>query len=189
MELQKYKNQIFDFYHKQKRMPSFSEMARLFGFKSKNAVSRIIDKLIDLDIISKDLNGKIIPTKSFSEIPLVGMVKAGFPSEGDQLTDTLNIESYLIPSKRDSTYLLEVDGDSMIDAHIEDGDMVIAERTNTARDGDIVIAQVDGEFTMKYLRKNGDKIWLEAANKNYKPIYPKYEFQITAIVRGVIRKY
>lgn len=85
--------------------------------------------------------------------------------------------------------MLEVDGDSMIDAHIERGDMVLVERANSAKDGDIVIAEVDGEFTMKYLRRKGDKAWLEPANKNYKPIYPEHSLNITAIVKAVIRKY
>ena len=85
--------------------------------------------------------------------------------------------------------MLEVDGDSMIDAHIKNGDMVLAERTNKAKDGDIVIAEVDGEFTMKYFKQKGDKVWLEPANKNFKPIYPKYDLKVTAIVKAVIRKY
>jgi SOS-response transcriptional repressor LexA len=68
--------------------------------------------------------------------------------------------------------MLEVDGDSMIEAHIAKGDMVLVEKCNSANDGDIVIAEVDGEFTMKYLRKKNGRAWLEPANKNYQPIYP-----------------
>jgi repressor LexA len=67
--------------------------------------------------------------------------------------------------------------------------MVIAERSEKAKDGDIVIAEVDGEFTMKYFRTKNGKVWLEAANKNYNPIYPEYDMKICAIVKGVIRKY
>ena len=87
------------------------------------------------------------------------------------------------------TYMLEVDGDSMIDAHIEKGDMVIVEKCNHAKDGQIVIAEVDGEFTMKYFRKVGNKVWLEPANKNYKPIYPEHSLNVNAILKAVIRKY
>jgi repressor LexA len=72
---------------------------------------------------------------------------------------------------------------------VEDGDLVIAERTETARDGQIVIAQIDGEFTMKYLRKTGSKMWLEPANKNFKPMYPEHDLKVVAIIRGVVRKY
>jgi len=77
----------------------------------------------------------------------------------------------------------------MIDAHIEEGDLVVAERTTTAKDGDIVVAEVDGEWTLKYFKKAGEKVWLLPANKNYKPIYPKQSLRITAVVRGVVRKY
>jgi repressor LexA len=85
--------------------------------------------------------------------------------------------------------MLEVDGDSMIDAHIAKGDMVLVEKTNQAKDGDIIIAEVDGEFTMKYFRKRGSKVWLEPANKNYKPIYPEHSLNINAVLKAVIRKY
>lgn len=179
---------LTSFYQKQRRMPSYTEMLSLFGFKSKNAVYRVVNKLIEAGIVAKDSLGKLIPTEHFNEIPLVGFVKAGGPMPGETLNDTLNIENYLI-KKREATYLLTVDGDSMIEAHIADGDIVVVERTETARDGDIVVAQVDGEFTMKYLRKEKGSTWLEPANKNYKPIYPTYELSIIGIVKGVMRKY
>lgn len=183
-----YKAKLIQFYHSKKRMPSYTEMMELFGFKSKNAVYRVVTKLIAAGIVAKDTLGHLIPTASFDDLPMVGLVKAGFPAPGDTLSDTINIEDYLV-RKRDKTYLLEVDGDSMIDAHIADGDMVVAERTQQAKDGDIVIAQVDGEFTMKYFKKNRDKVWLEPANKNFKNIYPVESLEIVAIVRGVMRKY
>jgi len=77
----------------------------------------------------------------------------------------------------------------MIDAHISKGDMVLVERANQAKDGQIVIAEVDGEFTLKYFRKVGNKVWLEPANKNYKPIYPVHSLNINAVLKAVIRKY
>lgn len=164
-------------------------MTKLFGFKSKNAVARLVEKLIDAGMVTKDSLGRLLPTSSFSEVPLLGLVKAGFPSPGeDVLETTMNIDNFLI-QKKDKTYILEVDGDSMIDAHIADGDLVIAERTDTAKDGEIVIAEVDGEFTMKYFKKSSNKVWLEPANKKFKPIYPENDLQIRAVVKGVIRKY
>jgi repressor LexA len=77
----------------------------------------------------------------------------------------------------------------MIEAHIAEGDMVLVERTLTAKPGDIVIAEVDQGWTMKYLRvdKKG-RTYLEPANKNFKPIYPEYELNIAAVVKAVIRK-
>ena len=186
---QEYVQQLISFYKTHKRMPSYAEMTHLFGFKSKNAVNRLIIKMIAAGIVAKDACGKLLPGELFSSTPLLGSVKAGFPSAVDEITDSLNIEDYLIPKKSSDTYLVEVDGQSMIDAHIADGDIVIAERTNTAKDGDIVIAQIDGEFTMKYLRKQGTKTWLEPANKDFKPMYPTHDLTIIAIIKGVIRKY
>ena len=66
---------------------------------------------------------------------------------------------------------------------------MLVEKTNQAKDWQIVVAEVDGEFTMKYFRKDGTKIWLEPANKNYKPIYPAHSLNINAVVKAVIRKY
>ena len=162
---------------------------QLVGFKSKNAVSKLVHKLIDAGVLEKDAQGKLVPTVGVGEVPLLGLVEAGIPSTADsQILDTLSIEEYLIP-KKEKTFILEVKGDSMIEAHIDEGDMVIAERSQTAKDGDIVIAEVDGGWTLKYFKTDGKKVWLMPANKNYKPIYPEYEMRIAAIVTGVIRKY
>jgi repressor LexA len=77
----------------------------------------------------------------------------------------------------------------MIEEGIKEGDLVIVEKRNDAKDGDIVIAEVDGGWTMKFFRKKGNSIFLEPANKNYKPIYPENDMKISAVVKGVIRKY
>jgi SOS regulatory protein LexA len=184
-----YKEKIFSFYHKHKRMPSYSEIMTLVGFKSKNAVSKLVHKLIDAGVLKKDAQGKLIPAVGAGEIPLLGLVEAGIPSLADSQTlDTLSIEEYLIP-KKEKTFILEVKGDSMIEAHIDEGDLVIAERAQSARDGDIVVAEVDGAWTLKYFKTDGTKTWLMPANKNYKAIYPEFEMRIAAIVKGVIRKY
>jgi repressor LexA len=178
-----------DFYSKNKRMPTYSEMMKLFSFKSKNAVFRIVNKLIEAGIVAKDHLGRLIPTKSFGEISMLGLVTAGLPATvEEEMTDTINLDDFLI-DKKEFTYMLEVDGDSMIDAHIEKGDMVIVEKANQAKDMQIVIAEVDGEFTMKYFRKVGAKVWLEPANKNYKPIYPTQSLNVVAVLKAVIRKY
>ena len=181
------------FYTQNKRMPTYSEMMKLFSFKSKNAVFKVVEKLLEAGLVAKDHLGRLIPTKKFSEIssevPMLGFVTAGLPATvEEELADMVNLDDLLI-QKKAQTYMLEVDGDSMIDAHIEKGDMVIVERANTAKDGEIVIAEVDGEFTMKYFRKDGAKVWLEPANKNYKPIYPERSLNINAVLKAVIRKY
>lgn len=184
-----YKSKLQSFYQRENRMPTYTEMMHLFGFKSKNAVARLVEKFIDAGIATKDHLGRLIPNASFDSIPLLGSVKAGFPADvSEESRDTVNLDDYLV-TKKDTTYMLEVDGDSMIEAHIADGDMVLVEKTNKAKDGDIVIADVDGEFTMKYFRKSGEKVWLEPANKDFKPIYPTVYLTITAVVKAVIRKY
>ena len=170
-------------------MPGYKEMMSLFGFKSKNAVYKLINKLVDDGIIDKDSRGHLTPMKIFGEIPLLGLVEAGFPTIAEEdLSNTINLDDYLVKNKG-STYLLEVKGDSMIDEGIKEGDLVIAERRNDPKDGDIVIAEVDGGWTMKYFKKKGNIVYLKAANKNYSPIYPQYDLKVAAIVKGVIRKY
>jgi repressor LexA len=184
-----YQNKLESFYRENKRMPTYSEMLKLFGFKSKNAIFRIVNKLLDAGIVAKDHLGRLIPTKSFGEVPKLGLVTAGFPATvEEELADTVNLDDFLIKNKP-LTYMLEVDGDSMIDAHIEKGDMVLVEKTDQAKNGDIVIAEVDGEFTLKYFRQKGNKMWLEPANKNYQPIYPEHSLNINAVLKAVIRKY
>ena len=169
-------------------MPTYSEMMDLFNFKSKNAVAKIVSKLLEAGLVAKDHLGRLIPSSTFGEIPKLGLVKAGLPSDVEEVQDTINLDDFLIGNKS-LTYMLEVDGDSMIDAHIEKGDHVLVEKTEQAKDRDIVIAEVDGEFTMKYFRRDGDKVWLEPANKNFKPIYPKHSLNIVAKLKAVIRRY
>lgn len=170
-------------------MPTYTEIMSLVGFKSKNAVYKLINKMIEAGLVNKDPNGRLVPAKLFGEIPLLGLVEAGIPSVVEEnLTDTMSLDDYLIENK-ESTYLLEVKGDSMIDAGIREGDLVVAERKNNPKVGDIVIAEVDGGWTMKYFKKNTKGPYLEPANKNFKPIYPENELNIAAVVKGVIRKY
>ena len=161
----------------------------LIGFKSKNAAFKLVSKLIDYGYLQKDKTGRLIPGKAFREISLLGVVEAGFPSPAEEETsDTLSLDDWLIKNK-EATYILKVQGDSMKDAGIMEGDMVLVERTADAKDGQIVIALVDNEWTLKYLRKKRDKVYLEPANKKYKPIFPKESLKIEAVVKAVIRKY
>lgn len=171
-------------------MPVYTEIMKLVGFKSKNAVAKLVNKLIEENVLSKDSSGHLIPNKLTGEVPVLGLVEAGFPTVAEEIDlDTISLDDYLINDK-DSSYLLKVKGESMIDAGICEDDMVLAERAKReARDGDIVIALVDGGWTMKYYRNRLGKVYLEPANKNFKCIYPEQELEIVAIVKGVIRKY
>lgn len=187
--MEKYQKEIIDFYRKAKRMPSYSEIAKLLGFKSKNASYKLVNKMIELGLVSKDSSGRIIPRNIFGATRLLGTVEAGFPSPAEEeLVDTITLDEYLIKNK-EATYMLKVSGESMIDAGIRPGDIVLVERNKSPKDGDIVIAEVDDEWTMKYLRKDGSKIVLMPGNKKFKPIFPKSELKISAVVTAVVRKY
>lgn len=131
----------------------------------------------------------ILNLLSFHGLPVVGYISAGFPSpEEEALRDILSFDEYLI-TRPNSSFILEVSGDSMINAGIMQGDLVIVEKGRNPKTGDIVIAEVDGEWTMKYFRKEGGKIFLEAANPNYAPIHPKRMLRLGGIVTAVVRKY
>src|SRR5215467_3777716 len=172
-----------------KRMPSNSELMALTGLRSNHAVCTHVERLVDSTSCAHVAVHRLLPGPRGAHLPVLGTVSTGFPSPADEeLTDTMSLDEYLI-SNKEATYVLKVHGHSMRDAGILPGDMLLVERGADPRDGDIVIAQVDREWTMKYFRKRGTTVFLEAANKDYQPIYPQEELQIAAVVRAVIRKY
>lgn len=190
MPYDSYKKKITDFYKSHKRVPGYSEIMSLVGFKSKNAVYKLINKMVDDGIFQKDSKGKLTPMRLHGDVPVLGLVEAGMPTVAEEeMLDSTSIEDFLLGDSKDSTYMLEVKGESMIEAHIAEGDMVLVERRTSARVGDIVIAEVDGGWTMKYYRiDKAGHTYLEPANKNFKNIYPEYDLKIAAVVRAVIRK-
>ena len=109
-------------------MPSFSEMVELFGVRSKSVVNFWIDKLIEAQILEKDDKGHLKFKKSSFAIPMVGSIQAGFPSpEEEALCDILSMDEYLV-TKPESSFLLQVSGDSMIGEGIMEGGLVIVEK-------------------------------------------------------------
>ena len=186
---EEYKRGVRTFYEKHRRLPGYQEFLQITGLKSKNSIYKLITKLSDEGIVVKDNQGRLSPGKSLRGVPLLGLVEAGFPSPAEEeLLDVMDFDEYLAPNK-ESSYILKVKGDSMIDAGICPGDLVIVERKPTYKPGQIVVASVDGEYTMKYLRKSGERYFLEPANTAYKPIYPKNGMSIEAVVTAVVRKY
>jgi repressor LexA len=194
-----YKNKIISFYKERRRMPTYQEIMRLSGFKSKNAAYKLVNKLIDAGIVSKDGQGRLIPLRLGGEIiRLSQTVSAGLGSQAEEeMAETLSFDDLLDNSKNKSSakYIVDVQGESMIDLGILDGDSVLVEKISASqmKDGDIVIALMDDGYTIKTLRKKSDqkgfKIYLEPANKNYKPIYPTEDnpIQLIGIVRTIIR--
>ncbi len=198
-------NLIKDFFINHSRMPSYAEMALLFGVSSKNAVFKIVNKMIQLNLLKKDDKGYLSFAFNVFSIKMLGFIEAGFPSPAEEeLLDSVSLDRFLIENPN-STFMLKVSGDSMINAAILPGDYVIVDKSRKPKEHDIVIAQVDGKWTMKYLeldktiKTNTDKnltnpnhiqnYILLPANPKYKPIRPKQELIIAGVVAGVVRKY
>jgi SOS regulatory protein LexA len=182
---------LADFYQRKRRMPSYAEAANLFGVRSKDSAYRIIRALIARGSVAKDRTGKLIPMNVHGNgtLRVLGLVEAGFPTPAEEATlDTVSLDEWLV-DRREASFMLRVKGESMRDAGIRDGDMVIVERTTNAKLGQIVIAEVDGGWTMKYLRQDQEGFYLEPANPDFDNIRPEEDMRISAIVKAVVRKY
>ena len=181
-------NILKKFFKKHRRLPSYSEMLSLFGFASKNAVFKLINRWVDEGFIKK-YNKKLSPTPKFFALPLVGIIKAGFPILAEENKSYLTLDDYLIENPAFS-FFLKVNGDSLIGIGIFEGDIVIIEQKKEAKNGDIVLAQIDNEWTLKILKKDriNRNIYLQAANPKYPNFFPQQELNIHGIVKAVIRK-
>ena len=180
--------------------PTIQELAMDMGVKSKNAIVKHLDALQRKGYISKDSSTargiRIIRTDILvekeelkkNEIPLIGSVAAGLPIMAIE-----NIEKHLtIPDDfiqaNQVYYALRVQGESMIESGINDGDIVIVQQTNNARHNDIIVALIDEEATVKRIKKDGPIVYLKAENENYSDIYPKGDWTIQGRVVGLIRE-
>lgn len=159
-----------------------NQLTRKGAIHRDRAKARAVAILHDPDAADGPLPGAI-PT-----VPLVGMIAAGRPIEA--LEDRQDISLTELVPTGDSIYLLKVRGKSMIEDHIDDGDLVVVERRETANDGDIVVAILDGEeATLKrFYRERNGSIRLQPANSSMEPIYTT-RVQVRGIVRGVIRRF
>lgn len=180
---------IADFYRDCHRMPTYEEMLNLLAVRSKSVVHFWMNKLLKEGILEKDKSGHLTFVNPLVGIPLAGRVSAGFPSPAEEeLRDVISFDEYLITNQSQS-FLLKVDGDSMIGAGIMPNDLVLVERGREPKTGDIVIAEVDGAWTMKYFQKKGTEVYLEAANPKYPTIKPVAELRLGGAVMAVVRKY
>ena len=128
--------------------------------------------------------------EAWVKVPLVGLVPAGSPKEVFDVSDeTLDVPEWMVGRKQDNLFCISVDGKSMVDAFIDDGDRVLVERTNSANSGEMVVALLDdGSVTLKRLKKENGRILLVPENENFKPIEVK-ALKILGRVVGVLRKY
>ncbi|QQR83263.1 repressor LexA [Candidatus Peregrinibacteria bacterium] len=180
---------IRHYYKQNKVMPTYDEICELFDFKSKNAAFKLVNKLVEKGYIEKMDKGRLKPGLHFLGLPLFNSVQAGdATAEEEILLDRIDLNDFLVQSP-DQTVMINVRGDSMIDAGIHEGDKVVVDRHARVQVGNIVVAQVDGDFTVKYLDKSKEgQIILQPGNPNYPPIIPKNEMAIFGKVVGVVRK-
>lgn len=200
--------------------PSFEEMKDALDLKSKSGVHRLIRALEERNFIRRLPNRaralevvrmpeRVIPLKpsaasvtlpprieipvaandSVIELPLHGRIAAGMPIEAMEGQSSLAVPAALLgPGEH---YALEVSGDSMIEAGILDGDYALIRRSETARDGEIVVALIDeAEATLKYFRREGQMIRLDPANHAYSPQrYQSGQVQVQGKLAGLLRRY
>jgi repressor LexA len=132
-------------------------------------------------------SGIEFPDERATRLPLVGRIAAGCPIEAIEQSETLDLEELFVSPH--GNFVLRVRGDSMIDDHIRDGDFVIVERREAARDGETVVALLDdGEATLKRLYREAGGVRLQPANPAYQPIHAR-NVRVQGVVVGVLRKY
>ncbi len=185
-----YLKQLQDYYADWKSIPSYAKLCEVFGITSKSWVKAILDRLCVAGYLERTPDGIWIPTREFFARPLAeSSVQAGMPvpvsaTQGDYfIIDEMLIDT---PSK---TTLIRVKGESMIDAGIHDGDVAVIEKRMTANIGDIVVAIVDNDFTLKTLDREHGKFILRPANPAFPVIRPHGSLEIFGVLVGLVRKY
>jgi len=171
--------------------PSHVELAELIGVRSSKAAADHLKALERKNVIEiypdKPRGIRVVEEKNEFEIPLIGSVAAGVPIEAIE-----NVEAFItIPEvlqRKKPTFLLRVRGDSMIDAGILDGDLIAVRKTQTANVGQIIVARIEDEVTVKRLEMQGANAVLQPANDFYEPIIlPAEDLAIEGLFVGLIR--
>jgi repressor LexA len=177
--------------------PTIEEIGDHFGLSSLATVHKHLTNLQGKGLIKRAWNRsralELVPTEVVVravELPLLGRVAAGTPIEAIESTETIYVPEDMLG--RGETYVLQVKGDSMIDEQIRDGDYVIVENRKVARDGEMVIALLEGEnVTLKKLYREADgRVRLQPANARMRPILvDEGDLRVQGVVIGVLRKY
>lgn len=188
-------NFIKDFIEEKGVSPTLEEIARYFNvskitiyehvnaLEKKGALRKSKNKARSIELISREER----EAESRSKVPILGSIAAGQPIEAVEVPESFDI-SEMFPDDR-QCYLLRVRGDSMIEDQIRDGDMVLVERRIEPRNGEIVVAILDGnEATLKRFFHEGKQIRLQPANSSMNPIYTD-DVEIRGVVIGVLRKF
>jgi repressor LexA len=176
--------------------PSISEMATYLEVSSKNGVAKLLDQLEEKGYI--ETNGKargitVLESlgqsllKGLVRAPILGSIQAGMPTLAEEnIEEWVNLPQTLTKNRRD-VFLLRVRGDSMKNAGILEDDLVIVKPTKDVKHGDIVVALLHDEATVKRFIKVQNRVYLKPENDNYQNIYPKEEWTVQGKVVGVIR--
>ena len=181
---------IRDKIHSRGYGPTVREIGQKFKISSPNGVMCHLKALEKKGLIDREPNmSRAIQLceepAHLKGMPLVGSIAAGSLTEAIEQGDRFDFDNWF---KYKNQFALKVKGDSMIDAGIFDGDVVVCRRARTAHKGDIVVAQTDdGDATLKYWYPEAHRVRLQPANKRMKPIYSK-TVQVLGIVIGVVRK-
>jgi repressor LexA len=170
-------------------MPSYATIGNLLGLKSKSSVAALVARLKLAGFLESTPDRRLAPTKRFFARPLAaGFVRAGLPEPVvDDDADAVTLDDYLI-ERPSQTVLVRVKGDSMLDAGIFDGDLVVVEKRPAAQKGEIVVAIVDNQFTLKRLDLENGRFVLKPENKAYPVIRPEGALEIFGVMVGLVRK-
>ncbi len=204
MAITKRQRQVYDFLYefiqRNGYSPSFEEIGGGLGLSSLATVHKHISNLEKKGLLKRDYNRSrsidVLPIrgifkrtqKSEPGLPLMGRIAAGQPIEAVENPETISLGDI---TRSKDVFVLQVKGESMKDEHIVDGDYVLVEKAETARDGEIVVALVDGtDATLKRFYREGANIRLQPSNAAMKPIMvPARSVQLQGRVIGVLRKY
>ena len=178
-----------DYYAAHRTLPSYSSIGRLLGLRSKSSVAAMVARLKLAGYLESTPDKRLAPSKRFFGRPIAtGSVRAGLPDAvDDSQADTVTLDDYLI-ERPSQTVLVRVKGDSMQDAGIFDGDLVVVEKRAAAQRGDIVVAIVDNQFTLKRLDLEGGTFVLKPENRAYPVIRPEDALEIFGVMVGLVRK-
>jgi SOS regulatory protein LexA len=184
-----YLAKLQDYYARHRVLPSYASIGALVGLSSKASVAEMAMRLKAGGFLESSPDRRLKPGKRFFERPVAESVRAGLPSPAaDAVPETVTIDEHLVPHPSRSV-LVTVKGDSMIDAGIHAGDIVVVEKRVAANVGDIVVAIIDNEFTLKRLDREKGSIVLRPENKAYPVIRPKGDAEVFGVVVGLFRKY
>lgn len=177
------------YWRRHKAFPSMAKLASTLGLSSSGSVFAVVGRLTEAGFLER-VERRIAPTRKFFNYPVIGSAAAVLPpSASHGSLETLNIEDVLTPEP-DRTSLCHVRGDSMKEAGLLDGDIVVLEVNRLPVNGDIVVAVIDGQTTVRYLHPCADGGWLlEPANPAYRPIKPADSLKLLGIVVGSLRSY